>query len=106
MIMYIMNMLIVFLHAEHISCRGSGGQAHQRKETREGNASQPLRTLGIPHHAPLRQETKPKEEEEWKPWDRDEMSQRQMSSEARASVLRKAKEFNTRFAPQSGSRFL
>jgi len=46
------------------------------------------------------------EEEEWKPWDREEMTQRQMSAEARASVLRKAKEFHTRFSAQSGSRFL
>ncbi len=52
-------------------------------------------------------EQKPAEKDEWKPWDKEaEMSHRLMPKEARESVLRKAKEFHGRFAPQGGSRFL
>jgi hypothetical protein len=51
-------------------------------------------------------QAKAKEDEEWKPWDRDEMGSRQLPAEARASVLRKAKDFHSRFSAQSGNRFL
>jgi hypothetical protein len=51
-------------------------------------------------------QAKAKEDEEWKPWDREEMGSRQLPAEARASVLRKAKDFHSRFSAQSGNRFL
>jgi hypothetical protein len=64
-------------------------------------------------HIPVRRrlscacvQDKAKEDEEWKPWDRDEMGSRHLPKHARESVMRKAKDFHSRFSAQSGSRFL
>lgn len=95
----------------YVSCRVPRRQTFEGEEERSTmGAHRHVWILGCSHTLVCtthqKEEKKPVEEEEWKPWDREEMSQRQMSAEARASVLRKAKDFNTRFAAQSGSRFL